>query len=511
MATSITNANLLKTWHLAPAAVRRLDASVDGRYDPTMNNVGFWPHTRPRSTLATTIFLVLVVCLVAAGAVARPGVAHARAIARGIADYTIISMSADQQATALHEIRSELGATYVRFFVSWRAAEPRQGAYDRGSLYMAGVASAVSQAHDDGLKVMISFQNVPEWASAHKYWPQTGGYQPYDAISTTYLPDYEAFCQAVAARFRGQVYAYECWNEPNLWTSLFPQTTRQDKDFAAHLYVKMLRSFSAGIRAGAGTTALRVAGATAPAGSATPNDIYSTSPQRFAATIKATKGWSSLFDAYSHHPYTIGAPEAAPTNSKSDVTLQNLGVLLKLFPDKPFFLTEYGYQTAACQAFLGWHVNQVTQANYLRRAYSFAARYRQVKLLMWYLVKDYSPPKAPYQGWYTGLRTAGGAAKRAWFVFAGGNRLTLDAPSSVKRGTSLTLGGQLACKSVGGLSGKALVVQSHRPGRPWYTLKTVKSQAAGLYAVLLRPKASAYYRVAWLGVVTSRSRYVAVH
>jgi hypothetical protein len=484
-----------------------------------MKRIRLWPRTRLRSLSATTILLFVVACVLGAGAAACPGVASARTVARGIADYafTSISTTPDQQTAMLRETRYELGATYVRFFVSWAAAEPERGPLDSTSNYMTGVASAVSQARQDGLKVMITFEYVPQWASA---WSSLGleSYQPNDAMSTTYLPDFQEFCQDVATLFQGRVYAYECWNEPNLWLSLFPQKTPQDKNFAAHLYVKMLRSFSAGISA-VKPKALRVAGATAPAGADHPS-IYNTSPQRFAAVIKATKGWSSLFDAYSHHPYVPGAsprlwPEAAPGNPDTTVTLENLGTLLKLFPKKPFFLTEYGYQTAACQSFGGQHVNQITQANYLRRAYAYVARYPQVKLLMWFDLKDDSPP-APYLGFYTGLRTAGGAAKRAWYVFAGGNHLGLSAPAAIKQGATLTLTGKLSCSSVGDVAGKPLVVQSHLPGRSWVTVKTVRSQVAGLltspglYTAHLRPKASAYYRVTWLGVTTSRTRHVAV-
>jgi hypothetical protein len=456
-------------------------------------------------------------------------VASARTVARGIADtaFTALSTTPDQQAAMLHETRYELHATYVRFFVSWAAAEPQapvlgQPVYDPNSAYMLGVASAVSQARQDGLKVIITFDKVPEWASNTTFWKQTDGYKDYDAMNTKYLSAFRAFCQAIAAQFQGQVYAYECWNEPNLYLSLFPQQTKHDILFGAHLYVRMLRSFSAGIRAGDPGSAgaprpLVIAGATSPRGSANRN-TFETSPQRFAAVIKATKGWASLFDAYSHHPYMPGAsprlwPEAAPGSPSTTVTLENLGTLLKLFPGKPFFLTEYGYQTAACQAFTGQHVNQITQATYLRRAYAYVARYKQVKLLMWFDLKDDSPPGAPYQGWYTGLQTAAGAAKRAWFVFAGGNRLTLSAPASVKRGATLTLAGQLSCATVGGLPGnvgKPLVVQRHLPGRPWSTVKTIYSQVGGLYSARLRPKASAYYRVTWLGVTTSRIRHVAV-
>lgn len=450
--------------------------------------------------------------MVAAGVALWPGVASARAIARGLADPSITSfavpMSADQQAAALHEIKSELRGTYVRFVVSWADAEPQPDAYDPA--YMSGVAAAVDLARQNGLKVMITFQDVPKWASDDTYWAKLGGYTPYVVMSRTYLGDFQTFCTNIATQFRGQVYAYECWNEPNLWLYLFPQATKQDKYFGAHLYIKMLGSCSHGIRAG-DPDALVVAGATAPRGKAAA-DAYSSSPKRFATVIK-NAGVSSLFDAYSHHPYMPGAsprlaPEAAPGDPKTTVTLQNLGTLLKLFPNKPFFLTEYGYQTAKCQAFTGQHVDQVTQALYLTRAYAFAARYPQVKLMMWFLLKDFRPHD-PYQGFYTGLRTANGAAKPAWYAFARGNRLTLSAPASIKSGAALRLSGQVSCASMGALAGKPLVVE-RRQHSSWSTVKTVRSGDGGAYAVQLQPKASAYYRVTWRGVVTSSTRYVRV-
>ena len=86
-------------------------------------------------------------------------------------------------------------------------------------------------------------------------------------------------------------------------------------------------------------------------------------------------------------------PEAAPRDPKTTVTLENLGTLLKIFPTKNFLLTEYGVQTAASGAFSGQHVDQATQADYLHRAYVYVARYKQVKLLMWYLLKDYAPAR----------------------------------------------------------------------------------------------------------------------
>ena len=159
----------------------------------------------------------------------------------------------------------------------------------------------------------------------------------------------------VASRYQGNVWGYECWNEPNLHLTLYPQSTATDMNYGAHVYIKMLKRFAAGI--GVGDPAARIiAGGTAPRGYKSTAPLSSrrmmTSPQRFAKQIKAA-GIGSLFDAYSHHPYTPGAsaknwPEAAPRDPTTTVNLQNLGTLLQLFPSKPFYLTEYGYQTAAC-------------------------------------------------------------------------------------------------------------------------------------------------------------------
>ena len=113
------------------------------------------------------------------------------------------------------------------------------------------------------------------------------------------------------------------------------------------------------------------------------------------------------------------APDRPPNDLSTTVTLYNLRTLLRRFPGKPFYLTEYGYNTHPSVAFTGFTVSKVLQARYLRRAYGYAARYRQVKLLLWYLDYDYRPQSGPANlGVYSGLREAGGARKPAWYQFA---------------------------------------------------------------------------------------------
>jgi hypothetical protein len=239
--------------------------------------------------------------------------------------------------------------------------------------------------------------------------------------------------------------------------------------------------------------------------------------------LKSSPNITSSFDAYDHHPYTPGGtkdmrPEAMPSDPTTTVQLANLATLLKLFPGKPFYLTEYGYNTAFSRVFGGGSVTQIQQAAYLKRAYAYAARYDQVKLMCWYQLKDWSPSgKATDSGGiYMGLRTLTGAAKRAWYAYAGGNRLTLNSPTSVRAGVSFKLYGRLTSTAVtssglpGGIKGRPLAVQAYGSLSGWHTLTTVTTDSQGYYHVWLRTWGTKRYRVAWQGVVTSLARRVLV-
>ena len=325
---------------------------------------------------------------------------------------------------ALREDTTGLHAQFTRILVDWARAQPR-GANTYNTGYLDHIKSIVQACKQHGLKVIVTLSYTPRWASERKFWsrpPPTfrkGVYQSFYPIAPAHLPDFGSFALKLAQLLRGDVFGYECWNEPNLWPCIYPQRTAGDPHFAVTRYVAMLRQFSPAIRRG-DPQALVIAGATAPMGS---NDRFRTSPLTFAQTLKAD-GAAQLFDAYSHHPYVIGgirdpAPGAMPPWPSAFVTLANLKSLLDIFPDKPFYLTEYGYNTRPCTAFGYFAVSDRTQAHYLRSAYAVADRYPQVKLLMWYLAKDWRPPGQPLDaGLYMGLRRLNGTKKLAWWAFA---------------------------------------------------------------------------------------------
>jgi polysaccharide biosynthesis protein PslG len=349
--------------------------------------------------------------------------APARAgVAKGVCSLQLDSETATSPARAsmVREVSHGLGARWVRINLNWAALEPTRGEYSPAEL--ARIDALVGELHTAGTRIILTTYYLPNWATDSYWWthPPAGfadGPQAFYPIRDDALRDYGDLGEFLARRYTGQVQALECWNEPNLWPYLYPQRTEKDPFFAARVYLGMLKAFHAGV-ARAHTGVRIIAGATAPVGL---NDIYRTSPQRFARFLQRS-GAGRYFDVYSHHPYTPGgsiytAPNQPPNDSSHTVTLYNLRTLLRLFPKKPFYLTEYGYSTQPSLMF-GLVVTESVQARYLTTAYRYAARYPQVKLLVWFLVRDVKPDSgAANMGAYCGLRRPDGTRKPAWYAF----------------------------------------------------------------------------------------------
>ena len=480
-----------------------------------------------RSLRALLVPALLLVMVIAAPAAA------AHTVARGLADIGLVEASHGARMTAMNDY-AQLQVRYLRLGLDWSRAEPAQGVYDE--TYLAAFDDIAGLAQERGIQLILTVASTPEWASDSSLWKihppgQTdNGWKPcYPPAPgpNGHIDDFGAFAQYLAGRFAGTfpgtVFAYECWNEPNLWVWLFPQERSPGDNFAVKRYEKMLKAFYTGIKAG-DPAAQVIAGATAPIGQNKrypPGTPYNrTTPQHFARALKKLGG-GPYFDAYSHHPYTPGgsletAPEALPSAPSTTVQLRNLGALLKVFPNKPFYLTEFGYNTSFSAMFGGLPLSRSTQADYLRRAYRYAGRYPRVKALFWYLRNDESPSglSSDMYGVYTGLRTIDGARKLSWFAFAGGNRLTLDAPRTVRRGHAAILRGALTSSRLGapvtGITGRVLTVK-RRVGGHWRTLRTIRTTGAGAYRCNVRPARSGRYRLVWAGVVTSPSRRIFVH
>jgi hypothetical protein len=321
---------------------------------------------------------------------------------------------------------------------------------------------------------------------------------------------WQAFVGHVAGLLKGKVFAYECWNEPNLRWFWYPQQWNGDPNFGVDRYYTLLKRAFDSVRT-ADPTALVLAGNTASMGY---DDRSSTSPQRWARRLKEL-GVQACMDAYSHHPYALGntkpmdTPETVPRFPDLTVTMGNIETLLDIFPDTDFYLTEYGYNSKGSRLFAGGGVGESLQADYLRRAFRRANKYPQIKMLMWYLREDITGSEDLFDPeMYTGLRRPDGTRKAAWYAYAGGNLLSVRTAQRVKRGGRTALSGVLAHRGAG-LGGKTLVVQ-RRSAHGWVKVATCRTSARGRYHVHVLLRQGATLRVTWRGVVISRARAVRV-
>ncbi len=445
-------------------------------------------------------FAVALLCISAAmlGAAAS---ARAQTVLRGTRDASICHKASVDTSAKVSFLATKLGAKLLRFDVEWKDLEEQRGKYDQ--VYLDRLAQTIHAAATDGEQVIVTLFGTPGWATDPTLWKyvppgyKSGVPHAFYPAAPNRLDDLQAFATKLATTFAGDVTGYECRNEPNLWGSLYPQRTPSDAAFGVRRYAAMLTAFSKGIRAG-DPNALVIAGATSPVGY---NTDLATSPQRFAKLLK-TMVAPSVFDAYSHHPYAVGgarniAPEASPNDPSHAVSLGNIATLLKIFPDKPFYLSEYGYYTQY-SALFGIYVSQITQASYLTRAYRYAARFPQIRALVWF---PYHDSKNKVWGTWSGLVTDGGAYKRSWFAFARGNKLTLTASKPL--GDDVRLSGRLTSATMGGLKAKALVIYRRQAGGAWHVVKNVTTATNGSYRATVELPGTASFKVAWLGVVHS--------
>ena len=474
------------------------------------------PTPSPR-TLASVILPLLFCGALLLGALPQ----SAEAVSRGIVDARLERVHPPVAMSAVQAIvdgmgQGQLQARWSRVLVSWKRLQPvdpatlssGQPTYD--AAYVAELDAVVNALRAEGMTVMMTATDVPEWASDPRYSSGTANDPDIamrigDAAVRRQFTDFAAF---LAGHFAGRIRYFEVWNEPNLGSGIFPQLKGKTA-VGPQVYVKMLKAFHDGAKSAA-SNAFIIAGATAPRGS---NNQYSTSPQRFAQYLKS-HGATKWFDGYSHHPYTPGgsrnaAPNRPPNNPSRCVTLYNLKVLMKLFPSKPFFLTEFGYNTHQSKLF-GLKVSPANQARYLRQAYSMVSRMKRVKALLWYLVVDWCPdPATPTFGAYCGLFEVDGVTRKpAWFAFAGGNKLSVNAPRSVKARALFTVSGVLTTRLGPGESVKVLLQGRRKPTGAWSRVATRTTTSGGAYSFTIRQKPTRWYRVVWDGVCESAQKKV---
>ncbi len=96
----------------------------------------------------------------------------------------------------------DLGFSWSKSFINWEGIEPERGKFD-----WVDPDNIVKACAGQGLNIVMRVQWTPEWARPPDTMPS---HPPTDP------QDFAEFMRTVATRYKGQVRAYEIWNEQNI-------------------------------------------------------------------------------------------------------------------------------------------------------------------------------------------------------------------------------------------------------------------------------------------------------
>ncbi|MBL8162831.1 MAG: LysM peptidoglycan-binding domain-containing protein, partial [Anaerolineae bacterium] len=290
----------------------------------------------------------LLVPVVSGGSAAAPAMTQAPAAAisgqGGAAvgygfEYGIEAYVFGQDISAITSDVQALGTKWVKVTVNWRDFEPEKGAIEFASL-----DEVVSSLNGAGLNVLLTITTSPAWARSNV--DESG---PPDNFS-----DYATFVGAVAARYTGQVQAYQVWNEPNLrreWNSSVHQISGAS-------YVQLLNAGYSAIKS-ADANAVVISAGLSPTGF---NDaVNAVSDRQFLRDMYAS-GLANVSDAVGAHPLGWANPPdaqccAAPVGVETHYqdtsfffrnTLQDYRQIMSAAGDgsTPIWVTKFGWGTS---------------------------------------------------------------------------------------------------------------------------------------------------------------------
>lgn len=259
--------------------------------------------------------------------------------------------------------------SHVKQVFAWEDIEVERGRWDfaRADEILDGVEAR-------GLKLVARLSDAPEWAH-----PAIEGEKDVDYIDAppADFADYAAYCGAVAERYRGRIAAYQIWNEPNLareWGNRPPNAAE---------YVQLLEACSTAIRA-ADPEAIVISAGLAPTGTcceiARPDDVYLR--EMYAA------GFQQYVDVLGVHAPGYSAPELSPDEAEANGSLrffsfrrvEDMRRIMIAHGDaaRQMAILEMGWttDTEGVHPDYSWYaVDEETQADYLVRAYAYAAQH----------------------------------------------------------------------------------------------------------------------------------------
>lgn len=295
-------------------------------------------------------------------------------------------------------LMQQVGAKVVRLPVTWHLMEPQQAGITP-QWFWDELDADVSAAEKAGIKVIIELGQTPCWASsAPNKRCNDSSYTDYLLYPPINYNDYANAIAKLVQRYRGRVYAWEIWNEPNLTGNWKPLGSRP-------LAINDLNNLFIDLKGASQYTNLVKASyskiksvdpkATVLAGAIAAGDVDYVN-EMYKAGIKG------YFDALSIHPYTgvypndssgrSYGPNECPTGVESSkLWCFKIGVervrqaMLAKSDDKPIWLTEFGFSSTT-----GWNGSKFPndQADHLRASIALINTWNFVPVACWYQLVD---------------------------------------------------------------------------------------------------------------------------
>ncbi len=208
-----------------------------------------------------------------------------------------IHLHREDLTTIMAQLR-ELGVGWVKVQISWKIYQPEPERLDD---YRFGeLDKLVETAAANDINVMLSVAKAPEWSR-----PTTEQDGPPGDPAL-----FQAFMNLLATRYKGQVGAYELWNEPNLQREWF------GTPLSAAALVGLIQAGASGVRA-ADSEAILISAAPATTGI---NDGVTAIDDRVFLGQMIASGVTNYVDAIGAHPYGWANPPSSSAANPDPVS-----------------------------------------------------------------------------------------------------------------------------------------------------------------------------------------------
>jgi hypothetical protein len=294
------------------------------------------------------------------------------------------------------DLVNEMGFGWVKQKFAWREIE----GIEKGKFDWYRPDRIVEKAEKAGLNLVIRLDRQPFWSE-----PEENRW--FDNQPPGDFQDFGDYCGAVADRYRGRIAAYEVWNEPNLgreWGERSPNPVE---------YTELLKVCYEAIKE-ADPEAIVISAGLAPTGTESEQAMPDT---KFLQGMYDA-GAADYFDVLGvNAPGYKAPPELSPEGAESDEYGGGRWFAFRHVEDnreimvangdghKQVAILEMGWTLDEVNSEYAWFaVDEATQADYLVRAYQYAAENWQPWIGLMttiYIADDNWTPEEHEQWWWS--------------------------------------------------------------------------------------------------------------